>query len=64
MRATPRRPHVPATIDIMRPSQVFGAPPTSDVHDPRRWLRLVFLTLAGAAALLPLLGATTRTLVE
>jgi hypothetical protein len=64
MRATHRRPHVPAMMDLMRPSQLFGAPRTSSVHDPRRWMRRVVLTLAGAAALLPLLGAATRALAE
>jgi hypothetical protein len=64
MRATPRRPHVSATIDVMRPSQVFGAAPASDMRDPRRLMRLVFLTLAGASALLPLLGATTQALIN
>ena len=59
MRATPRRPHVPDAMDVLRPSQLLGIPPTSSAHDPRRWMRLVFLALAGAAALLPLLGATT-----
>ena len=63
MRATHRRPHVPATIDIMRPSQVFGATPNSNVDDPRRWMRLVFLALAGAA-LLPVLGSATRALTN
>ena len=64
MRATHRSPHVPDTMDVVRPSQLFGAPRTASVHDPRRWMRLVFLTLAGAAALLPLLGATTWALAE
>ena len=64
MRATHPRPHVPATMDVMRPSQLFGAPRRSSAHDPRRWMRLVALTLAGAAALLPLLGAATRALAE
>jgi hypothetical protein len=63
MSATPRRPQVPAPIDIMRPSQVFGAPSTSNVHDARRWMRFVLATLAGAA-LLPLVRATTRALAE
>jgi hypothetical protein len=64
MRTTHRRPHVPATMDVMRPSQLLGAPRTASVHDPRRWMRLVVLTLAGAAALLPLLGAATWALAE
>jgi hypothetical protein len=63
MRATPRRPHVAAAIDIMRPSQVF-APRARSMDDPRRWMRLVFLTLAGASALLPLLDAAARALAE
>jgi ribosomal protein S4E len=63
MRVTPRRPHVPAAIDIMRPSQVFAAPPASGMHDARRWMALVFLTLAGAA-LLPLLVGASRALVQ
>ena len=62
MRATHRRPHVPATIDIMRPSQVF-APRARSMDDPRRWMRLVFLALAGAA-LLPVLGSATRALTN
>ena len=64
MRATHRRPHVSTTMDVMRPSQLFGVPRTSSAHDPRRWMRLVVLTLAGAAALLPLLGAATWALAE
>ncbi len=64
MRATRRRPHVPATIDIVRASQILGATPRSAVHDPRRWMRLVFLALAGTGAILPLLGATTRALID
>ena len=62
MRATRRTPHVPTRLDIVRPSQLFRARPTSSAHDPRRWLRLVLLTLAGASAMLPLLGATKRAL--
>jgi hypothetical protein len=51
-------------MDVMRPSQLVIVSPAADVRDPRRWMRLVLLTLGGAAALLPLLGATTRALVD
>jgi hypothetical protein len=64
MRASPRRRHVPATMDVMRPSLALGGTPTSDVHDPRRWMRLVLLTLAGAGAILPLLGATAAATID
>jgi hypothetical protein len=64
MRTTPRTPHVHAPMDSMRPSQILGATPRSDGDDARRWMRLVFMTMVGAAAILPLLGATTRALVD
>ena len=64
MRGIPRSRHAPATMDVMRPSQLVIVSPAADVRDPRRWMRLVLLTLGGAAALLPLLGATTRALVD
>jgi hypothetical protein len=51
-------------MDVMRPSLVLGATPTAVVHDPRRWMRLVLLTLAGAGAILPLLGATAAAIID
>lgn len=49
------RPHLP--MDAMRPWEILGTRRDPTAWDPRRWLRLALVALAGAAALAALLGA-------
>ena len=57
MRTIPGTRHATLAMDVMRPWQAFGTPPTSATHDARRWMRPVLLTLVGGATLAVLLGA-------
>jgi hypothetical protein len=63
MRTPPGTRHATLPIDVMRPWQAFGPPPTSAAQAAqaaRRWMRLVLLTLLGAATLAILLGVAAR----
>ena len=46
----PRTPRAPLAMDIMPPQRAFGSAPVPTALDPRRWLGLLFATLARMTA--------------
>lgn len=46
----PRTPRAPLAMDIMPPQRAFGSAPVPTSLDPRRWLGLLFATLARLTA--------------
>jgi hypothetical protein len=66
MHTIPGTRHAPLAMDLMRPAAIFRTPPRTSAQDPLRWLWSAggpalgpaLVALAGAAALLVLVGAT------